>query len=238
MAGYTKFDVYPFILLNLAFSLQAAYAAPLILLAQTRQADRDKVHAIADAEHRDELHQISDQRAAAIAGQTEAPDRSCATKHQSDGNDQSFDRASGKSDGRTSQEASERRRLKRRLGDRAVRRDDARSSSFTMQLDVAAPFASRRRTQEKTLESGTQAARSDRRLRTGTRVDEDCNDVMALLCSAWSYQRHHDGGALTHPFARQAVRREGAASGQGIAQRTAGRVENLHPLGGVQPRGR
>jgi uncharacterized membrane protein len=38
VAGYTKFDVYPFILLNLAFSLQAAYAAPLILLAQTRQA--------------------------------------------------------------------------------------------------------------------------------------------------------------------------------------------------------
>src|SRR5689334_10507929 len=29
--GFTKFDVYPFILLNLAFSLQAAYAAPLIL---------------------------------------------------------------------------------------------------------------------------------------------------------------------------------------------------------------
>ncbi|HUO54683.1 MAG TPA: DUF1003 domain-containing protein, partial [Rhodoblastus sp.] len=42
LAGFTTFDVYPFILLNLAFSLQAAYAAPLILLAQTRQADRDK----------------------------------------------------------------------------------------------------------------------------------------------------------------------------------------------------
>jgi len=37
-------DVYPFIALNLLFSLQAAYAAPLILLAQTRQADRDKHH--------------------------------------------------------------------------------------------------------------------------------------------------------------------------------------------------
>ena len=36
---------YPFIALNLLFSLQAAYAAPLILLAQTRQADRDKAHA-------------------------------------------------------------------------------------------------------------------------------------------------------------------------------------------------
>jgi len=53
--GITQFDVYPFILLNLAFSLQAAYAAPLILLAQTRQADRDKVHSEADAQHREDL---------------------------------------------------------------------------------------------------------------------------------------------------------------------------------------
>lgn len=53
--GVFQFDVYPFILLNLAFSLQAAYAAPLILLAQTRQADRDKVHAEADAKHREAL---------------------------------------------------------------------------------------------------------------------------------------------------------------------------------------
>src|SRR3954463_4349883 len=37
-------DPMPFILLNLIFSTQAAYAAPLILLAQTRQADRDKEH--------------------------------------------------------------------------------------------------------------------------------------------------------------------------------------------------
>jgi len=36
-----RWDPYPFILLNLAFSTQAAYAAPLILLAQNRQADRD-----------------------------------------------------------------------------------------------------------------------------------------------------------------------------------------------------
>src|SRR5262245_3064854 len=55
LSGITTFDLYPFILLNLAFSLQAAYAAPLILLAQTRQADRDKVHAEADAEHREAL---------------------------------------------------------------------------------------------------------------------------------------------------------------------------------------
>ncbi|HEX6489081.1 MAG TPA: DUF1003 domain-containing protein [Candidatus Dormibacteraeota bacterium] len=51
------FDPYPFILLNLAFSLQAAYAAPLILLAQTRQADRDKAQAAADAKHREAVAQ-------------------------------------------------------------------------------------------------------------------------------------------------------------------------------------
>jgi uncharacterized membrane protein len=55
VGGLTSFDVYPFILLNLAFSTQAAYAAPLILLAQTRQADRDKMHADADAQHREAL---------------------------------------------------------------------------------------------------------------------------------------------------------------------------------------
>jgi uncharacterized membrane protein len=71
IAGLTDFDVYPFILLNLAFSLQAAYAAPLILLAQTRQADRDKVHAIADAQHREDLHQASEERVA-LAGQQQA----------------------------------------------------------------------------------------------------------------------------------------------------------------------
>src|SRR5579871_3746314 len=60
--GWTQFDVYPFILLNLAFSTQAAYAAPLILLAQTRQADRDKAMSMADAQHREELHQISETR--------------------------------------------------------------------------------------------------------------------------------------------------------------------------------
>jgi uncharacterized membrane protein len=37
-----RWDAYPFILLNLAFSTQAAYAAPLILLAQNRQAERDQ----------------------------------------------------------------------------------------------------------------------------------------------------------------------------------------------------
>ena len=56
-----RWDPYPFILLNLAFSTQAAYAAPLILLAQTRQAERDKI-AADQAERR---HDEAETRAAA-----------------------------------------------------------------------------------------------------------------------------------------------------------------------------
>jgi uncharacterized membrane protein len=68
-AGLAHFDVYPFILLNLAFSLQAAYAAPLILLAQTRQADRDKALAEADAHHREALAAASLERQEVAARQ-------------------------------------------------------------------------------------------------------------------------------------------------------------------------
>ena len=45
-----RFDPYPFILLNLMFSTQAAYAAPLILLAANRQADRDRAEVERDRE--------------------------------------------------------------------------------------------------------------------------------------------------------------------------------------------
>jgi uncharacterized membrane protein len=55
-----RWDPYPFILLNLAFSTQAAYAAPLILLAQTRQAERDKL-----ADERAEQHHQREERQAA-----------------------------------------------------------------------------------------------------------------------------------------------------------------------------
>lgn len=48
-----KFDHYPFIFLTLLLSLQASYAAPLILLAQNRQADRDRIQAKEDRD-RDE----------------------------------------------------------------------------------------------------------------------------------------------------------------------------------------
>ena len=54
------FDIYPFILLNLAFSTQAAYAAPLILLAGNRQALRDRLtleHAAAETDKEDQQNQ-------------------------------------------------------------------------------------------------------------------------------------------------------------------------------------
>jgi uncharacterized membrane protein len=64
-------DPYPFILLNLAFSTQAAYAAPLILLAQTRQAERDKL-AMDKAERRHaERERRTAERAAALKGETD-----------------------------------------------------------------------------------------------------------------------------------------------------------------------
>ena len=69
VSGLVHFDAYPFILLNLAFSLQSAYAAPLILLAQTRQASRDKAHADADARHREALAVANEQRQAIAAQQ-------------------------------------------------------------------------------------------------------------------------------------------------------------------------
>src|SRR6202020_3665773 len=81
-AGWTPFDIYPFILLNLAFSTQAAYAAPLILLAQTRQADRDKVTSVADAQHREELHQISETRQAQMREQAGNAGRNAAAEHR------------------------------------------------------------------------------------------------------------------------------------------------------------
>ena len=70
MFGVTHFDIYPFILLNLAFSLQSAYAAPLILLAQTRQAARDKAQSDADAQHREALAIANSERQAQAAQTT------------------------------------------------------------------------------------------------------------------------------------------------------------------------
>ncbi len=49
VVGFIRhWDVYPFILLNLIFSTQAAYAAPIIMMAQNRQSERDRLQAQAD----------------------------------------------------------------------------------------------------------------------------------------------------------------------------------------------
>ena len=70
LSGLVSFDLYPFILLNLAFSLQSAYAAPLILLAQTRQAARDKASADADALHREAIATANEERMTRAAQNT------------------------------------------------------------------------------------------------------------------------------------------------------------------------
>jgi len=50
VAFVSHWDPYPFILLNLIFSTQAAYAAPIIMMAQNRQNDRDRHQALSDYE--------------------------------------------------------------------------------------------------------------------------------------------------------------------------------------------
>lgn len=49
-AWVRNWDPYPFILLNLMFSVQAAYAAPILMMSQNRQAERDRYQAQADFE--------------------------------------------------------------------------------------------------------------------------------------------------------------------------------------------
>lgn len=63
-----NWDPYPFILLNLAFSTQAAYAAPLILLAQNRQEDRDRAAVAEDRRRAEETKADTEFLAREIAG--------------------------------------------------------------------------------------------------------------------------------------------------------------------------
>ena len=64
-------DPEPFILLNLAFSTQAAYAAPLILLAETRQAARDKTADDLTEKHREHMEESAERRVAALKQETD-----------------------------------------------------------------------------------------------------------------------------------------------------------------------
>lgn len=68
-----RWDPYPFILLNLLFSTQAAYAAPLILLSQNRQADTDRVK----AEHDYQVNQLALQYLIAWHRDTHGADCDC-----------------------------------------------------------------------------------------------------------------------------------------------------------------
>jgi uncharacterized membrane protein len=66
-----RWDPYPFILLNLAFSTQAAYAAPLILLAQTRQVERDKEASDKLEAHREEVSESMARRESDLKRETD-----------------------------------------------------------------------------------------------------------------------------------------------------------------------
>jgi uncharacterized membrane protein len=71
IAVVQHWDPYPFILLNLAFSTQAAYAAPLILLAQTRQADRDKLTAETVETRHEQMERSAAERVVALRAETD-----------------------------------------------------------------------------------------------------------------------------------------------------------------------
>jgi uncharacterized membrane protein len=71
VALISHWDPYPFILLNLAFSTQAAYAAPLILLAQTRQASRDKALGDQLEMHREKEEKNGEGRVARLKTETD-----------------------------------------------------------------------------------------------------------------------------------------------------------------------
>src|SRR5579863_3388253 len=62
VAIISHWDPYPYILLNLVFSTQAAYAAPIIMMAQNRAGDRDRAQADADyktnCEAKEEIEQL------------------------------------------------------------------------------------------------------------------------------------------------------------------------------------
>lgn len=66
-----RFDQYPFIFLTLLLSLQASYAAPLILLAQNRQADRDRVMSQEDRNRDERNLAVTEYMVREIAGMRE-----------------------------------------------------------------------------------------------------------------------------------------------------------------------
>ena len=66
-----RWDIHPFILLNLLFSTQAAYASPLILMAANRSASKDRMRDDHEAEEVDQLFQINQQQLLILQQQSE-----------------------------------------------------------------------------------------------------------------------------------------------------------------------
>ncbi len=64
---FEKWDPYPFILLNLLFSTQAAYAAPIIMMSQNRQSQKDRLRDDHEAEEVDLLYRINEQQLEILA---------------------------------------------------------------------------------------------------------------------------------------------------------------------------
>ncbi|MFC4242920.1 DUF1003 domain-containing protein [Gryllotalpicola reticulitermitis] len=69
--GLPHFDPYPFIFMNLVFSALSAYAAPFILLSETRQADRDRQRTAEDVRHHDQIERHHQQSLEQNSAQTE-----------------------------------------------------------------------------------------------------------------------------------------------------------------------
>jgi uncharacterized membrane protein len=72
VALMNHWDPYPFILMNLLFSMQAAYAAPLILLAQTRQAERERVKSEVFSRHQEAVETALERNTAELREALEA----------------------------------------------------------------------------------------------------------------------------------------------------------------------
>jgi uncharacterized membrane protein len=77
-AWFQHWDPYPFILMNLILSMQAAYAAPIIMMSQNRQAARDRLEA-----HNDyQINQKAEEEIRAILDHLAAQDQALARIHQ------------------------------------------------------------------------------------------------------------------------------------------------------------
>lgn len=78
VAWVQKWDPYPFILMNLVLSMQAAYAAPIIMMSQNRQAEKDRI----EAHHDFLVNQKAEEEIRAILDHLVAQDQALTAIHQ------------------------------------------------------------------------------------------------------------------------------------------------------------